>query len=77
MTEKLDNDFGMKCPHCDASDEIDIAATIWIRLCPDGTDVTAAENGDHYWNDDSAAVCQSCGHVGIVEEFDIDSRRPK
>ena len=37
MTDDLDNDFGMKCPKCGASDEIDVCADVWVRLCPDGT----------------------------------------
>lgn len=28
MSDTIDNDFGMKCPKCGASDEIDIAATV-------------------------------------------------
>jgi hypothetical protein len=46
-------------PHCanlaaalsagGGADEIDIAATVWVRLCPDGTDVTLASYGDHAW----------------------------
>jgi hypothetical protein len=42
-----DNDFGLICPQCKTGDQIDIQAAVWVRLCPDGTDVTAAENGDH------------------------------
>ena len=54
MTD-LDNAFGMKCPECGASDEIDVCADVWVRLCPDGTDITAAENGDTEWTDHSGA----------------------
>lgn len=68
MTD-LDNIFGMKCPDCGRSDEIDVAATIWVRLCRDGTDVTEAENGDHEWTDTSAASCASCGQHGTVASF--------
>jgi len=69
MTGMIDNDFGMRCPICGASDEIDIAATVWVRLCHGGTDVTEAANGDHEWGDQSASVCGSCGHHGAVAEF--------
>jgi hypothetical protein len=69
MTDMIDNDFGMKSPKCGASDEIDIAATVWVRLCHDGTDVTEAANGDHEWGDHSASVCGSCGHHGDAAEF--------
>ncbi len=69
MTDSIDNAFGMKCQKCGASDEIDVAAKVWIRLCPDGTDVTAAASGDHEWDDDSNAVCVTCGHHGTVASF--------
>lgn len=68
MTD-LDNDFDMKCPECGASDEIDICADVWVRLCPDGTDVTAAENGDTEWTDHSGAKCCACGFAGNVSDF--------
>ena len=34
--------------------------------------MTEAANGDHEWDNDSAAVCHSCGHAGTVREFDIE-----
>lgn len=71
MTNNLDNDFDMKCPECGRSDEIDVAAVVWIRLCNGGTDVTAAENGDHEWDDNSAAYCASCSHTGVACDFEI------
>jgi hypothetical protein len=72
MSDELDNDFGMKCPNCGASDKIDIAATVWVRLCPDGTDSNEAECFDTEWTDESAAKCCACGHSGIVRDFDTE-----
>jgi hypothetical protein len=72
MSDELDNDFGMKCPNCGASDQIDVAATVWVRLSPDGTDTTLAANGDHEWDNGSAAVCGACGHSGTVRNFDTE-----
>ncbi len=74
MTGKIDNASGMRCPKCRASDEIDIAATVWVRLCPDGTDVTQAENGDHEWTDGNRAACHSCGHEATVWDFDAENQ---
>jgi hypothetical protein len=73
----LDNDFGLKCPipACGRSDSIDIAAIVWVRACNDGTDIFAAENGDHEWDDHSPAQCCACGHSGTVRDFDT-LRRP-
>ena len=69
MTEEIENAFGMKCPQCGASDAIDVCADVWVRLCSDGTDVTAAENGDTEWTDHSGAKCCACGFGGHVSDF--------
>jgi hypothetical protein len=76
MTDVIENAFAMKCPKCGASDEIDVAATVWVRLCPDGTDVTAAEDGDHEWSDQSGAVCHGCGFGGNVDDFKTTGEQP-
>jgi len=59
----------MQCPKCGASDRLNIAATVWVRLSLDGTDATEAENGDHEWDKNSAIVCRSCGQSGTVASF--------
>jgi len=74
MTDKIDNAFDMRCPKCGTSDEIDIAATVWIRLCPDGTDVTQAAKGDHEWEHGSLAACDSCGHAATVRDFEASNQ---
>ncbi len=74
VAEESGNQFGSRCPKCGKADEIDIAATVWVRLCPDGTDVTQAANGDHEWEDSSPVKCCACGHDGTVASF---QRRPK
>ena len=58
------NQWNLCCPECGREDEIDIAAIVWVRLCPDGTDATLAHNGDHEWGDDSAAYCNACDFQG-------------
>jgi hypothetical protein len=69
LAEEAGNQFGLRCPKCGRGDEIDIAATVWVRLCPDGTDIFAAANGDHEWSDHSGAVCIACGYSGNVSDF--------
>jgi len=69
VTEELGNQFGLRCPECGTGDEIDIAATVHVRLCRDGTDVFAAANGDHEWDDNSAAHCRACHHSATVAAF--------
>lgn len=76
VAEELGNQFGLRCPECGMSDHLDIAATVWVRLCPDGTDVTAAGNGDHEWEDSSAIKCCACGHDGTVATFSKEGSQP-
>jgi hypothetical protein len=53
---ELENDYGMKCPRCTSSNRIDVAATVWVRLCLNGTDIFEAANGDQEWTDNSAGT---------------------
>jgi hypothetical protein len=69
MTDQIHNDFGMSCPKCKASSQIDVCANIWVRLCRDGTDPYEAANQDHEWTDTSAAYCENCDHCGTVASF--------
>ena len=62
------NQFDIKCPLCGSDESIDIAATVWVRLVPDGTDVYEARDGDQTWDDDSPATC-GCGWDGIVGDL--------
>lgn len=64
----------MECPHCGDDQRIDICASVWVRLCPDGTDTMAAANGDHEWDSASAAVCHTCGFAGTVRDFSTEER---
>lgn len=68
----MDNQFEMVCPECGESDEIDIAATVWVRLCADGTAPDEAEDGDHTWDDASPCKCVGCGHVATVADFETN-----
>ena len=59
-----------RCPNCGCTDEIDVAATIWVRLTRDGSDADASEYGsDHEYGDDSTAVCYACDHSAIFSDF--------
>ena len=69
MTRSVIQTWHMACPKCGCDDNIDINANVWVRLCPDGTDVTLADNGDHEWDAHNNAVCGSCDHHGDVAEF--------
>jgi hypothetical protein len=75
MTEEIENASGMKCPQCGASDQIDVAASIWVRLCRDGTDPYEARMQDHDWNQQSGACC-ACGFGGNVSDFSKAGGQP-
>jgi hypothetical protein len=66
---RADNQWNLCCPGCGQGDGIDIAATVWVRLCPDGTDVTLAHNGDHEWDDDAPVYCNVCDFQGQVRHL--------
>lgn len=62
----MKNAFDMKCPQCGAEDDLDIEATVWVRLTADGTDADASHDGGHAWGGDSACRCDKCGWEGTV-----------
>ena len=72
----FDNQWNLCCPGCGRTDELDIAATVWVRLCPDGTDVTLAHNDDHEWDDDSLVFCTACDFQGQVRHLRQNAREP-
>lgn len=65
------NFLDCRCPACGADDQIDVFASLWVRLTPDGTDADASACGDHEWSDHSAAACDACGYRGHVNDFYI------
>ncbi len=64
------NAFDMTCPKCGRDDHIDIAATVWVRLTPDGTDIDGPKDGSHEWEPDSVAMCAACSYSGEVKDFE-------
>ena len=66
MTNFLD----MRCPQCGDETAIDIEATVWVRVCSDGTDADASRDGTHTFEADSPALCGHCGFHGTVGQFE-------
>ena len=66
------NCFNMRCPKCGCETQIDIQALVLVRLTADGTDADITGCGDHYWTDDSPAICAACDYTGTVKHFEID-----
>jgi hypothetical protein len=70
----MTNFLNMRCPKCGNEDRLDIQATVWIRVCEDGTDADAAEGTSdlgHQYTPDSPAFCAACGHWAAVWQFEL------
>ena len=68
------DEWAMICPKCGNDEQIDVLASCYVRLTPDGTDADASHDGEHAWSTASAAKCCACGHTGIVREFMQDEQ---
>jgi hypothetical protein len=66
----MSNFLDMRCPHCGDESHIDISASLWIRVCVDGTDADASRDGSHEYTPESTAMCCACGHWGTVRDFE-------
>jgi ribosomal protein S27AE len=73
MTNFLD----MRCPQCGDHRFIDIAATVRVRVCWDGTDAGASGDGTHHFDADSLAFCGRCGFRGTVRTFERPAAEAK
>ena len=60
-----------KCPKCEDSDSLDVAAHVWVRLTDTGSDADESNDGSHEWGDEDAIQCIACGHSGKVAEFRV------
>lgn len=60
------------CPQCRRDDQIDVAAQVWVRLTPDGSDQDEAENADTEFNQQSGAMCAACGFHGNLDDFRVE-----
>ncbi len=68
----MSNFLDMRCPKCGDEDRIDIQASVWLRVCEDGTDADASRDGPHDFTPESPAVCSACGHWGSVKSFEFE-----
>jgi hypothetical protein len=60
------------CSNCGDADQIDVVATVWLRLTPDGTDADASRDGSHDYTPRTPCICQACGHSGRLAAFERD-----
>jgi ribosomal protein S27E len=68
----MSNFLDIRCPKCRATDQIDIAATVWLRVMEDGTAADRSEDGNHEFEPTSPATCNACGFTGRVQDFGQD-----
>ena len=57
--------WGMTCPGCGKDDRLDVAAMLWLRVTPEGTDADLSHDGSHEWDSNSNCLC-GCGWQGKV-----------
>ena len=65
------SEWGMRCPNCLSDSHLDIALTVFARLCVDGTDI---DNQDHEWSPRSFCRCYACAASGRVSDFTLPHR---
>ena len=73
----MTNTFGYRCPDCGSTGQIDICASLWVRLTRDGTDADISADGSHTWDAGSPAVCRGCGFEGRAAAFDPQAQAAK
>jgi len=56
----------MVCPSCGSDESLDVVATVWVRLTPDGSDAALSQDGSHEWDNDSFCCCNACDWNGRV-----------
>jgi hypothetical protein len=61
--------WALQCPKCKSDQHIMIEVSSWARLTPDGTDV---QEGEHFWEPNSACRCAKCDHWATVADFSVD-----
>jgi hypothetical protein len=73
---KPGNFWGFRCPECGRDDAIVVAATVWARLGPDGSDIGLFENEAHEWDLRSMARCDACDFQARLVSFTPSDRGP-
>lgn len=59
------DNHGLCCLRCGRDTDLRVEATVVTKLLPEGADTA----GDLEWNDDSHALCETCGKEGTVDSF--------
>ena len=59
---------GVRCPECAYEDGFYIDARITVFVTDNGTE---DQNGDYYWDNESACSCANCKHEATLKDFTI------
>jgi phage FluMu protein Com len=68
----MTNFLNIHCPKCWTDNQIDIAATVWLRVTENGTDADESKDGQHDYTPRSDAACNACGYYGRLQDFEQD-----
>ena len=63
--------WGLECPRCKSDQHIEIELRCWAALSADGTDTDGANDGNHYWDENSACRCDACNAEATVKDFQV------
>ncbi len=63
---------GKECPNCGSYGPFEVAATMWVLLCDNGTD--DAEDGTVEYDNNAPAKCCECDYEGVFGDFDEKPR---
>jgi hypothetical protein len=70
--ESVTKEWNMRCPQCCSDEHIEIQASAWVKLTPEGTDCFDVQDGSHEWSSETPAQCVGCDYAGTVGDFEID-----
>ena len=62
------NFMNISCRKCGHADELDIEIVTQARLTEGGTDLDAANDHEHHWDDNCVVLCGHCGHFETLGE---------
>ncbi len=80
MSDTPNETSGTVCPSCGRIDQIDVAATVWVRITDNGTDADASSDGHHEYDGASAASCGAAGGPARCARLNLaadDSTHPQ
>ncbi|HET6233524.1 MAG TPA: hypothetical protein VFE41_00950 [Acetobacteraceae bacterium] len=66
----MPNFLNIHCLKCRTDIQIDIAATVLLRVTENGTDADESKGGHHDYTPRSDATCNACDYYGRLQDFE-------